>query len=158
MLIIIIIILIFGLIYKYRKWGNYLSPSLELYAQSIQQTLEDDFDEEQFGPFESQVYHSRVVSMLGREAKIKFGLLTMSVANRTIVRKYLLEICKSQNMRTVDISRYLDAAVNFSFVPSRFEIEAKQMMSASSVVEAFERYEDRLETRALGKVRGFTAT
>jgi len=70
------------------------------------------------------------VAKLVNIGKAKFGLMTLRVANRNIVRKFLYEECVKHGLRPSHISRILDLATNLVFIPSKFEVESVEVLAS----------------------------
>lgn len=70
---------------------------------------------------------TRFQARLVMQAKAEFGFLQRSVANRLMVRKFLLGIMRDHGVRPQHISMHLDIVVAIFFIPSDADIAAHQV-------------------------------
>jgi hypothetical protein len=68
-------------------------------------------------------------------ARCELNILSRDTATFLVVRQFLTRMMKSRNMRTVDINRILPFAVQLSFLPTKYEILARNMTVMSSYQE-----------------------
>lgn len=96
----------------------------------------------------------------GQEIRTRLDLRTRTLANEGAVRVLIPKIFEEYNVRKVDRRNLFNAVFEFSFTPSRLEIESQQIRNARLVVERQEAnresyYSRRLRTFWLGpRLRG----
>lgn len=76
------------------------------------------------------------VRSLAIEAKAKFGLLTRTVENRELVKRYLLRLCEQKKIEPRHAVAMVPQAVIWAFVPGESDIEAVKISFSDDVDRA----------------------
>jgi len=77
---------------------------------------------------------------LANEAKAQFGCPTKCEANFIMVRRWVLTKMQGRNMRPQHITRWLPTIVAYVFVPTEYELEAREYLMSEYVRKKDERY------------------
>jgi hypothetical protein len=82
-------------------------------------------------PRARQRYAPRVAALV----KAEFGLLPHTGANVLVVQKFVRDAMRSHKVRPAHISYLMPIAVSLSFVPTRGDVMAKQLLATRAVAD-----------------------
>jgi len=128
-------------------WHSNLAASRLPEFDNPTRELEDDYNHQ-------AIPATTIPKLAGRLAICVRQDINVEVKDKAtilVVKEYLVRLMRSKNMRKSDIHRVLPFAVQLSFVPSRYDIQAREMMMQPEIIERLERFNTRLYTR------GFTS-
>jgi hypothetical protein len=76
----------------------------------------------------------RYVAAVAKEARVEFGMLDRTKANRMIVYKFVRDRMREHHHRTAHIVRDIEICVDLVFTPTIYDIERKQRLATDSTI------------------------
>jgi len=132
MLLIIIATLCFAVLYWWTRTTRpqAISVAVERHVVNVMANIDDEglaSDEEEGKVFfDPTMKKSRFQAKIVAIAKVEFGLLPRTTANRLMVRKFMRDYMREKLMRPTHIIQHLDVSVACFFIPSDQDITAHQ--------------------------------
>jgi len=88
----------------------------------------------------TEKFNRHFIGNLARSAKVQFGCPLPTVANKNMVRRWVRDEMRSQNMRIVEMEKWLDRIVSHVFIPSEYDLESREVLMTRYARSRMRRY------------------